>query len=469
MDHAVGRIADEIERLGIRDNTLVIVTADHGEGLGEHGEESHSFFVYDSTMRIPLVLWGADLVPRGRRAHGLVRLIDVGPTILDLVGAPLPSGIQGVSLRPILEDPDRDLTLTGYGESIEPATTFGASALRFVREGDWKYIHKLVPELYDVNADPNEKLNLADAHPEVVERLRARLVSLIESAPEKALGSEVKIDPDTLQQLHALGYVGGPAPVEFSDELAALEVRGPDPTTRIDDVWKMAVGLGYVMHERFPEAEAVLREVVERNPTSISPLQSLITAIYPQDRPDDLVPLLRRLAELDAENPAPKADLAKLLGTRGEVEEAEELFQQALLLDACAVRVRFRYSELLREQKRYAEQLAVLEAGDPDCFDSLVVHNALAYALATSPADEVRDGARALEISQRAVEESGGGHPDYLDTQACAHAELGQFEQAVALQRHTLSLLEGHDLPEVLELYSAHLARFEAGEPVREP
>jgi len=141
VDHAVGEIADEIERLGIRDHTLVVVTSDHGEGMGEHGEESHSFFVYDSTMRIPLIFGGAGAVPRGARADTLVRLVDVAPTVLDLVGAPAPPGIQGTSLRPLLQDPGRDLSLVGYGESIEPTTTFGASTLRFVRHGRWKYSH----------------------------------------------------------------------------------------------------------------------------------------------------------------------------------------------------------------------------------------------------------------------------------------------------------------------------------------
>jgi tetratricopeptide (TPR) repeat protein len=276
------------------------------------------------------------------------------------------------------------------------------------------------------------------------------------------------MDPDTLRQLHALGYVGGPAPAALSDELAELAVRGPDPTTRIDDVFKMSVGLDYVMNRKFSEAEAMFREVVDRNPDSVAPMQSLLTALEPQDRPDDVIPLLRRLIELDPTNPAPKYDLAKLLRNRGENQEAEELFRQAVLLDECEVQVRLHLSELLRTQKRYAEQVAILEAGDAGCFESQIAQNALAFALATSPDDEVRDGARALEIAQRVVEETAGQHPDYLDTLACAHAELGQFGPAIARQKEAIALLEGHDVPHAFEAYAAHLASFESGEPVRE-
>ena len=108
VDDAVGRLLAEIERLGIRESTLVALTADHGEARGEHGEETHSFFVYESTLRVPLVLWG-DGVPRGVRVASLVRLVDVLPTLLDLLGIPAPEGIDGVSLRALLDEPRGDL------------------------------------------------------------------------------------------------------------------------------------------------------------------------------------------------------------------------------------------------------------------------------------------------------------------------------------------------------------------------
>jgi len=468
VDDAVGRIADEIERLGIRKHTLVVVTADHGEGLGEHGEESHSFFVYDSTVRVPLVLWGADVVPRGARADTVVRLVDVAPTVLDLVGAPTPPGIQGVSLRPLLGEPERDLSLLGYGESIEPATTFGASPLRFVRYGRWKYIHKLIPELYDVETDPSELNDLAASQPEVVAEMRARLRSLLAAAPKAPTGAQVDMDPATLQQLHALGYVGGPSMAEPEDELAEFEPHGPDPTTRIDDVWQMSTAMGMILNGRFTEAETILRPIAERNPNSISPIHYLITAIQKQNRIDDTIPLYRRLIELEPESAAPKSDLAKILRSKGENQEAEDLFRQALLIDECTIPARLHLSDLLHSEGRYADQVAVLEAGT-ECFDSQITRNALAYALATAPVDDVRDGHRALEIANRVVEETKRRHPDYLDTQACAYAELGQFEPAIAAVDQALALLEGHDIPEAMEAYRDHRASFLAGEPVRDP
>jgi arylsulfatase A-like enzyme/Tfp pilus assembly protein PilF len=469
-DDAVGHIVDEIERLGLRERTLMVVTADHGEGLGQHAEDSHTFFVYDTTMRVPLIFWGADVVPRGRQVSSLVRLVDVAPTLLDLLGAPLPPGMQGVSLRPLLEDPTADLSLTGYGESIEPAANFGSSVLRFVREGRWKYIHKLEPELYDVRKDPDETRNLASQHPEVVDRLRESLHALIASAPRKPGGAEVEMDAETIVRLQALGYVGGQAPSGLSDELAALEVRGPDPSTRSEDVLNVALGYGHLLQQRFAEAEVLFRRVFERNPDSVASLRALIAAVNKQERHDELEPLLRRAIELEPERAVYKSHLAKVLRKRGELDEAEDLFRQALLLDACAVRVRLHLSDLLRESKRYDEQVALLEAGDDACFESVVVRNGLAYALATAPSDAFRDGERALRLAEAAVEETDGEHPGYLDSLACAHAELGQFDRAVEVQKRAIVLVKGRVLPPViLENYEKHLARFEAGEAVRAP
>jgi len=470
IDHSVGLIVDEIQRLGMRERTLVVVTSDHGEGKGDHGEESHSFFVYDSTIRVPLIFWGADLVPRGYRVPSLVRLVDVAPTLLDLVGAPLPADMQGVSLRPLLQNPGLDLALTGYGESIEPAVTFGSSTLRFIREGRWKYIHKLEPELYDIVADPAEADNLADRQPERLAKLKARLTELIDAAPPRPAGSEVAIDQETLNQLLALGYVGGAAPVEFGDEAAMLEVRGPDPTTRIDDVWNMSVAFGHWENDRLDEAEAIFRRVHERNADSVYPLRVLIDVLYSQERYEEVVPLLRRLLELEPDDPGPRSNLAISLVKLGKPEEPESLFRQVLVLDECRVGARLHLSELLREGKRYREQMALLAAGNDDCSESVTIRNALAYALATSPDDEVRDGDRALGLALAAVSETEGTHPDYLDSLACAYAELGRFEPALTYQQSAIALLESHDiLPEAMATYREHLALFEAGKPAREP
>ena len=279
------------------------------------------------------------------------------------------------------------------------------------------------------------------------------------------------MDEATLIQLQALGYVGGAAAEGLEDEVAALEVRGPDPATRVEDVRKLAMAYGQLLSEHADNAERLFREVVENNPGSPSPLDGLIKAVQAQGKDDESIVLLRRAIELDSPKSVEHAiRLAGILRQRNELIEAQVLLRGVLVADSCVVVARLQLAEIRRQEKDYAAQRAVLEDGPADCAGSVKVRNAIAYLLSTSPADDVRDGVRALELAQEAVRETGGQHPDYIDTLACAYAELGQFGAAQQQMRQVFLLVEGHKVPDELrEVYERHLARVKAGEPIREP
>ena len=227
-DEQVGRLVAALEKDGRRDDTLFVVLSDHGEGLGEHGELTHQVLVYDSTLRVPLVLAGPGL-PAGKVTPEPARLVDLLPTLCNRIGAKSPEGIAGVDLAPAWSPKRSPLPPKRlfWAESLEPEVQYGWARLTSVRDGRWKYIRAPQEELYDVDADPGETQNLLSrgkgARPLRLlgagSGLAEPLPRLLKRAtPFLARGGQApqSIDPEAAKRLQSLGYLGamnrGPAP-----------------------------------------------------------------------------------------------------------------------------------------------------------------------------------------------------------------------------------------------------------------
>jgi arylsulfatase A-like enzyme/Flp pilus assembly protein TadD len=222
VDEAVAALRRGLKELGADRDLLTVFTADHGESLGEHGEDTHGFFVYDSTTLVPLVFhWPERLAPAPSDAPA--RLVDVTPTLLDLVGLRRFPGVDGVSLRSLLEGRAQEPP-PAYLESRQPWLGFGWAPLRALRTRELKLIEAPRPELYDLKRDPGETRDrLAERAPDV-KRLRA---ALREVEARSSIASAGVGDAEVLESLRALGYVGGGAtPAEPPDGL-------PDPKDRV--------------------------------------------------------------------------------------------------------------------------------------------------------------------------------------------------------------------------------------------
>ncbi len=468
IDEQINRVLALIEGLGLRERTLVVVVADHGEAMGEHDEKTHMYFVYDGTIRVPLLFWGAT-VPKGLKVESLVRTVDVAPTILDMLDLPPLEDIQGTSLLPLMKGESLDLGLVGYGESIEPHIIFGSSVLRYVRKGKWKYIHKVEPELFDLTQDPGELKNLSSIHPEMVEQLRVELSTLIEEAPAKVTGARTAIDPATAAQLEALGYMAAAPTQALGDEMALLEVSGVDPAALTDDMNLVSAAAGFKLAHRYGESAAKFREAIARNPDSVPLLMKLDYVLKQLDEDDERFDILTRVIELAPETAPAYANLAHVLFKRGDPAEAERLLAASLSIDPCTASPRATLAYLAAQQKDHARQLQVLKEGIDQCPREDGILNNYAYALATNPDARDRDGEEALRIARQISEGEKGERPDYLDTLACAHAEVGDFESAVRVGERALALQEAAGNPALIEESKAHLEQFRAGRPVREP
>jgi arylsulfatase A-like enzyme/Flp pilus assembly protein TadD len=260
-DELVGRLDEALGRMGLRENTLLVVTSDHGEGLGEHRESLHGFFIYESTLAVPLLIRGPGVVP-GTRIESLVQLIDLFPTLVEMLGLePRENAdVSGVSLASALRGEPYRHEPVAYSESLVPLLHFGWSDLRSIRRGKWKYIQAPRPELYDLEADPMEIRNLADSQPELAKGMKGALGEELDRERAVSTSEASSVPQDLLDKLGALGYVGSGAPIESSSP-------GADPKDKIDE-FRVAnelirEGLLLLHEEKYEESVARYRKLLE--------------------------------------------------------------------------------------------------------------------------------------------------------------------------------------------------------------
>ena len=226
MDSQIGRVLAFLDARHLRERTLVVLVGDHGESLGEHGERTHGLFVYEAVTRVPLIISAPSPRMAGRRVADVVRSVDVMPTVLDLLGIPVPSSVAGTTLAARMRGATREAEIDTYSETMYPRYHFGWSELRAVRAGGFKLIAAPRPELYDLDTDPTEEHNLYLSRPAVAAALAGRLRAR-ESGDAGRAPRNQTIDPHAAARLASLGYTGGTADVH--EPTASL----PDPKDQI--------------------------------------------------------------------------------------------------------------------------------------------------------------------------------------------------------------------------------------------
>jgi choline-sulfatase len=217
-DAMVGRLLADLKAAGQLEHTLVMVAADHGESLGEHGERTHGVFVYDATMRVPWIISGSGFRVQGSGAtfDGLVRLIDLAPTVLDLIGVPPPVEFEGRSIVSSVVSGFRRTGAsderTAYIEAMDANLTRNWAPLTAVATPDYKLIDLPNAELYDLRADPHETVNLFTRNAERARTLEALLRGMTTAFQSRgSSGERTTLSADARQRLQALGYVASSA------------------------------------------------------------------------------------------------------------------------------------------------------------------------------------------------------------------------------------------------------------------
>jgi len=256
MDVYVGKLIDKLKSMGVEDKTIVVITGDHGEGLGQHNEANHAMFVYNTTQHIPLLFH----VPGGknRRISGIVRHIDIAPTILDLLGVKPPLSFQGASLVPMMNG-KKDTNRVAYSESLYAELHYGWSSLKSITTQQYKYIEAPKPELYDRIQDPGETRNLFQEKPNYAKVLREQLLLIISKYTNVDAQGPQKMDPETEERLRALGYIAGSV-------RSTEESRKIDPKDKIHLARDLEQASSFTQEQRYQEAVDLLQPILKEDP-----------------------------------------------------------------------------------------------------------------------------------------------------------------------------------------------------------
>lgn len=259
VDRIVGLFRQRLEASGWWDRSLVVLVSDHGESLGEHGETSHGYFIYQSTLHVPLMFhWPLGAPAYVARVSQPVGLIDVAPTILDYLHVPAPPSFEGQSLLGDLKPGSEAAGHAVSSESVYTRDAFGWAALRCLREGKFKYIDAPKPELYDLQQDPDEQVNLVGKNPAEAQNLRAQVEKLLAHRPATQAPHQ-DMSPATRSLLQSLGYLSA-GPKSNSNRAA------PDPKDRLPEYHLYEQALTALSDRRMEEAIATFHEILAQNP-----------------------------------------------------------------------------------------------------------------------------------------------------------------------------------------------------------
>lgn len=372
-DALVGGFVGELEERGMLERSLVVLTADHGEGLGDHGETFHGYFVYDSTIHVPLILRLPGRAFAGRRLGDAVSHVDIAPTILELAGRELPTSLQGRSLLGLLDAEGRGdgaAETAVYAESFYPLLHYGWAPLRSLRTASHKYIEAPDPELFELASDPGERTNRFADQSRVGRQLARDLRAMAERLEEGASATTAPdIDEETLSQLRALGYLAGPGGLDaraYDPDMARADPKQSFPLHHLLMRAQSLVSAG----EHEPAAR-LLRQALEEDPALLDAHQllgsielasgqpaaaaghferalaiddrhrpslfGLATSHERQGRTGDALLGYRRLLEIAGQDSKTTLAIADIEVAGGELAAAEKTLRQATLPGAPAL------------------------------------------------------------------------------------------------------------------------------------
>jgi arylsulfatase A-like enzyme/Flp pilus assembly protein TadD len=395
-DEIVGRFIDHLKAKQLYDRATIVLLSDHGEGLGDHGEDEHGIFLYRETIRVPLIVKLPASRGAGRRVAAPVQHIDIPPTILDLIGAAA-EGWRGRSLRPVLDGSGPLAETTIYSESLSPRYHFGWSELYALSDDRYRLIRAPRDELYDVQQDPGERTSIAAERPQARSAMRRVLDSLIANVSVTAPSA---VSDDDRQKLAALGYVG----TQTGSSLTLSGDQLPDPKDKIGVLQKYKRATALAGERRFTEATALYREILREEPGMTDVWLQLAENYGRRGMTAEAVDAYKEVVKRNPKDPAGLTGAASGLMRLGRLDEARA--HAELAVDTAPAVSRELLARIAVERgdadgaRREAQLARAADASlpTPAFIEGLILHRHQQYAVALPHFLEAKQAAAARTV-----------------------------------------------------------------------
>jgi arylsulfatase A-like enzyme/tetratricopeptide (TPR) repeat protein len=323
VDQQVGELLKGLAARGLAERTLVVLMADHGESLGDHGEFTHGVFLYDSTMHIPLMIAGPGL-PAAKVITRQVRSIDVMPTVADYLGLSPGSQAQGISLLPsVLEDKPWPPNFA-YMETLYPKTALGWAELRAVRTDEWKYVAAPKPELYHLPEDPAEVRSVKESRSDQATRLDQHVWEV--AGARESLGKLTRspVNDETMRQLQSLGYASAGTRRDLR-----IDMSGADPKDRAHLLAVLERVADHMNHDRFGAAVPLLEGILKEDPTNPLIYKNLGTCLQRLRQFRKAMPVYQQAIQNQADTDETHAEMGEILVRLGDLPAAANAMETA--------------------------------------------------------------------------------------------------------------------------------------------
>jgi len=315
-DEIIGRFVKYLKSHQLYDRSTIVLLSDHGEGLGDHGEQEHGLFVYDEAIHVPLIVKQESNAGAGRRVADLVQHIDIVPTILDFAKAPIPGSLRGRSLKPLLDGSGRLPAAPVYSEALYARYHFGWSELIALTDDRYRYIKAPREELYDLQNDARERTNIAEDRAQARQAMRGALDRLAAGA---TIHAPSEVPADARERLQALGYVGAQTDVATT---SGETLADPKDKREILERYRAAVDLA--AERRWGQAIALLQQILHEEPEMADVWAQLATFATRIDRFDQAFDAYKHYIALKPSEPAPYIGAASALFRLHRYAEARE-------------------------------------------------------------------------------------------------------------------------------------------------